>query len=57
MQVITIQKSSDKKFINKGSMLMSTNRHSIREASLRPQWLDEQLNPFQSRFVEVEGHR
>jgi haloalkane dehalogenase len=23
----------------------------------RPQWLDEQLYPFQSRFVEVEGNR
>jgi haloalkane dehalogenase len=36
---------------------MSTNRNSIREASKRPQWLDEQLYPFQSRFVEVEGNR
>lgn len=36
---------------------MSTNRNSIREASQRPQWLDEQLYPFQSRFVEVEGNR
>jgi hypothetical protein len=23
----------------------------------RPPWLDEQLYPFQSRFVEVEGNR
>jgi hypothetical protein len=23
----------------------------------RPQWLDEQLYPFQSRFVEIEGNR
>ena len=36
---------------------MSTNRNSIREASQRPPWLDEQLYPFQSRFVEVEGNR
>jgi len=36
---------------------MSTNSNSIREASQRPQWLDEQLYPFQSRFVEVEGNR
>jgi len=36
---------------------MSTNRNSTREASQRPQWLDEQLYPFQSRFVEVEGNR
>jgi haloalkane dehalogenase len=57
MPVITIQKSSDKKSTNKGSIIMSTNRNSIREASQRPQWLDEQLYPFQSRFVEVEGNR
>ncbi len=36
---------------------MSTNSNSIREASQRPQWLDEKLYPFQSRFVEVEGNR
>ncbi len=29
----------------------------MREAALCPQWLDEQLYPFQSRFVEVEGNR
>ncbi len=29
----------------------------MREAARRPQWLDEQLYPFQSRFVEVEGNR
>src|SRR6266487_6678011 len=57
MQVITIQKSSDKKSIDKGSIIMSTNRNSIREAFQRPQWLDEQLYPFQSHFVEVEGNR
>jgi haloalkane dehalogenase len=27
------------------------------QAAERPAWLDEQLYPFQSRFVEVEGHR
>jgi haloalkane dehalogenase len=57
MQVIIIQKSSDKKSTNKGSIIMSTNSNSIREAFQRPQWLDEQLYPFQSRFVEVEGKR
>src|SRR6266567_4407679 len=57
MQVITIQKSSDKKSTNKGSITMSTNSNSIREASQRPQWLDEKLYPFQSRFVEVEDNR
>ncbi len=36
---------------------MSTNSNSIREAFQRPPWLDEQLYPFQSRFVEVEGNR
>ena len=36
---------------------MSSNSNSIREAFQRPQWLDEQLYPFQSRFVEVEGNR
>ena len=29
----------------------------MREAALCPQWLDEQLYPFQSRFVEVERNR
>src|SRR5438552_2430954 len=57
MPVLTIQKSNDKKSTNKGSRSMSTNRNSIREASQRPRWLDEQLYPFQSRFVEVEGNR
>jgi len=27
------------------------------EATQRPQWLDEQLYPFQSRFVEIDGNR
>lgn len=27
------------------------------QAAQRPDWLDEQLYPFQSRFVEIEGHR
>jgi len=46
---------------------MSTTNYSVldpdnqsatmREAAQRPQWLDEQLFPFQSRFVEVEGNR
>ncbi len=35
----------------------SGNQHSIQEALHRPQWLDEQLYPFQSRFVEVEVNR
>jgi haloalkane dehalogenase len=25
--------------------------------SIRPEWVDEQLFPFQSRFVELDGHR
>src|SRR6266702_3777075 len=68
MQVITIQKSSDKKFTNvtnnKGRIAMSTPKDSVssnRTANVsgtlpRPPWLDEQLYPFQSRFVEVEGN-
>ncbi len=35
----------------------SLNRSTMPEAAQRPQWLDEQLYPFQSRFVEVEGNR
>ena len=36
-----------------------TSRHTanISGTTGRPQWLDEQLYPFQSRFVEVEGNR
>jgi haloalkane dehalogenase len=36
-----------------------TSRHTanISVTTARPQWLDEQLYPFQSRFVEVEGNR
>ncbi len=36
---------------------VSSDRSTMREAAQRPQWLDEQLYPFQSRFVEVEGNR
>ncbi len=69
MQVITIQKSSDDEFTNvtnnKGRIPMSTPNDSVssnRPANVtgtlpRPPWLDEQLYPFQSRFVEVEGYR
>ena len=36
-----------------------TSRHTVNISGTkwRPQWLDEQLYPFQSRFVEVEGNR
>jgi hypothetical protein len=27
------------------------------EVTQRPEWLDEQLYPFQSRFVEIDGNR
>jgi haloalkane dehalogenase len=65
MQVITVQQSSDKKSTNKGSITMSTtnvsvtSRHTanVSGTAQRPPWLDEQLYPFQSRFVEVEGNR
>src|SRR5260221_12131160 len=49
---------------NKGSIRMfttntsvSSNRSTMPEAAQRPQWLEEQLYPFQSRFVEIEGNR
>ncbi len=35
----------------------SHNRSTMQEAALCPHWLDEQLYPFQSRFVEVDGNR
>jgi haloalkane dehalogenase len=35
----------------------SGNQYSIQEVPQRPQWLDEQLYPFQSHFIEVEGNR
>src|SRR5437867_632110 len=71
MQVITSQKSSDDKFTNvtnsKGAITMSTTNipvssnhtanKNISGTAQRPTWLDEQLYPFQSRFVEVEGNR
>jgi hypothetical protein len=43
---------------------MSTTYHLFdnqstlkQEATQRPQWLDEKLYPFQSRFVEIDGSR
>src|SRR5437588_11013051 len=68
MQVF-FQKSSDDKLptlpITQGRIPMSTPNDAVssnRTANVsgtwpRPPWLDEQLYPFQSRFVEVEGHR
>ncbi len=32
-------------------------RTTMQETATRPQWLDEQLYPFQSRFVEIDGNR
>ena len=29
----------------------------MQERSIRPQWLDEKLYPFQSRFVEIDGNQ
>ncbi len=29
----------------------------MQDTVTRPQWLDERLYPFQSRFVEIEGNR
>src|SRR5260370_12368917 len=37
---------------------VSANRNAtMRETAQRPQWLDDQLYPFQSRFVEIDGNR
>jgi haloalkane dehalogenase len=36
---------------------VSDNRATVQEQVQRPQWLDEQLYPFQSRFVEIAGNR
>ena len=36
---------------------VSSNQKSIQETVQHPQWLDEQLYPFQSHFVEIEGNR
>src|SRR6266487_3660161 len=62
--MITSGDHQDDVSTNKGSIRMSTtnvsvssDRSTMREAAQRPQWLDEQLYPFQSRFVEVEGNR
>ncbi len=37
--------------------LVSTNQTHRAEVLPRPAWLDEQLYPFQSHFVEVDGNR
>ena len=36
---------------------VSSKQDNIYRSASRPQWLDEQLYPFQSRFVEIEGNR
>ena len=36
---------------------VSDNRSTVQEMVQRPQWLDEELYPFQSRFVEIDGNR
>ncbi len=30
---------------------------TVQETAPRPPWLDEQLYPFQNRFVEIEGNQ
>jgi haloalkane dehalogenase len=50
---------------NTGDVLMSTTNSSVtdnqetllQDTAPRPQWLDEQLYPFQSRFVAIDGNR
>ena len=45
---------------NKKGMVMSTTNipvfNDTSDTIQRPQWLDEQLYPFQSHFVEIEGN-
>lgn len=36
---------------------VSHNQKSVQETVQHPQWLDKQLYPFQSHFVEIEGNR
>ncbi|HZU01291.1 MAG TPA: alpha/beta fold hydrolase [Ktedonobacteraceae bacterium] len=36
---------------------VSSNQKRIQETVQQPQWLDKQLYPFQSHFVEIEGNR
>ena len=64
------QRSSDDKCTsipnNKGRSIVSQTHvsgtplhaanHNVSSTELRPQWLDEQLYPYQSHFVEVEGN-
>src|SRR6266496_5909307 len=68
MRTLNSQQSSDEKFTNnKGAITMSTTNvpvssnhtasNNISSTGQRPSWLDEQLYPFQSHFVEVEGNR
>ena len=37
------------------NILVSGNQNNVLEIAQRPQWLDERLYPFQSRFVEEEA--
>jgi haloalkane dehalogenase len=68
--MLICQQSGDDKCITisniKGSRIMPLKNVSVTSlhaannnvsgTELRPQWLDEQLYPFQSRFVDVEGN-
>lgn len=35
--------------------MIDKQRATIQDKAPRPQWLDEKLYPFRSRFVEIEG--
>src|SRR5260370_145312 len=39
------------------SSVASNRSTTVSSMIARPQWLDEQLYPFQSRFVEIDGNR
>jgi pimeloyl-ACP methyl ester carboxylesterase len=54
--------NSDEKIPHTGGETMSTTRIAVdhddnTDTIQRPQWLDSELYPFQSHFVEVEGNR
>lgn len=39
------------------SSVTANQKTTMQETAPRPQWLDEQLYPFQSRFVQIDGNR
>jgi len=39
------------------SSVASNRSTTVSSTVARPQWLDEQLYPFQNHFVEIDGNR